>query len=445
MKALTAHLTALLILNCVWGVSAEVKVATEQLQFGSGFAFENLTAPATNDAGTRATWKLVGGERDRNGAELDALHDGKIPAGDDEPRANFFFQAGSGGGRIHVDLGEEKSVERIGSYSRHNAGRAPQVYTVYGAGADADAADLGGADPEKGGWKRIASVDTRGQKPEPGGRHGVSITDPAGGLGKFSQLLFDIRPTDERDRFGLTFFSEIDIVTSDDPKLTFVPAGKPPKVLRFQTGDNRFSFQLDASEAPGLLQWSENELAPVVLDWYPKLVALLPSDGYEAPLAVTFQFRNDMPPGVPASASGSRVNLNAPWFENQLEGEAKGCVIHELVHVVENYWRARLVNRNAKPTPGWLTEGIADYVRWFLYEPEKRGALLSPKRLAAAKHDASYRVTANFIDWVARHHDQDIARKLNAAAREGRYQEALWEEYTGKSIAELADAWRAGE
>ena len=152
-----------------------------------------------------------------------------------------------------------------------------------------------------------------------------------------------------------------------------------------------------------------------------------------------------MPPGVPASASGSRVNLNAPWFERQLEGEAKGCVIHELVHVVQNYWRARLVNRNAKPTPSWLTEGIADYVRWFLYEPESRGAQLSPERLAQAKHDASYRTTANFIDWVAREHDKDIARKLNAAAREGRYEPALWEELTGKSEGELADAWRAGK
>lgn len=101
----------------------------------------------------------------------------------------------------------------------------------------------------------------------------------------------------------------------------------------------------------------------------------------------------------------------------------------------------------ARPSgpPGWLTEGLADYVRWFLYEPETRGAILSPERLKSARHDASYRTSANFIDWVARTHDKEIARKLNAAAREGRYEESLWEEITGKSVRELADAWRAGK
>ena len=115
--------SVLLSLACVWHVSADVEISTEQLQFGSGFAFETLPAPATNDAGTRAAWSLVAGDRDRNGAELDVLHDGKVPASDDEPRANFFFQAGSDGGRIHVDLGSPVAIERIGSYSRHNGGR----------------------------------------------------------------------------------------------------------------------------------------------------------------------------------------------------------------------------------------------------------------------------------------------------------------------------------
>lgn len=437
------RLAGILVLCGAAELPADVEIASERLQFGSGFAFEKIPPPATNDAGTGAAWRVIDGQRDPNGAPLTALHDGRVPGGDDEPRANFFFRAGTTGGQIVVDLGKVSTIDRIGSYSRHNGGRAPQVYSVYGAvGKPTPPA---GGDPLLAGWTKIASVDTRPAEGDVGGRHGVAVTDSSGELGEFSQLLFDIQVTDERDRFGHTFFSEIDIVTADDPELEFVPVGKPPKLLKFATDDQKFSFQLDATEAPELLEWSEKELAPVVIEWYPKLVELLPSAGYEAPATVTFIYRNDMPDGVPASAGGARVNLNAPWFKNQLEREAKGCVIHELVHVVQNYWRARLVNRQAKRTPGWLTEGLADYVRWFLYEPQTRGAVLSPQRLKEAKHDASYRTSANFIDWVARTHDKEIARKLNAAAREGRYEDALWEEITGKSVDELADAWRSGK
>ena len=35
---------------------------------------------------------------------------------------------------------------------------------------------------------------------------------------------------------------------------------------------------------------------------------------------------------------------------------------------------ARRNNPEHKPTPGWLTEGIPDYIRWFLYEPQSHGA-----------------------------------------------------------------------
>ncbi|MFT4549413.1 MAG: hypothetical protein ACI8XO_003178 [Verrucomicrobiales bacterium] len=409
---------------------AEPRIEIERLEFGSGFAFNQIPVPAKNDVGTAAQWRLESGTADSNGGKLAVLHDGLVPAGDDSPRENFFFAASTDGGSLSVDLGKPVTIERVGTFSRHNGSRAPQVYSLHGFANDE--------------WKKLADVDTR-EKGRRGGRHGVAITDASGQLGEFSKLRFDIRPTDKRDRFGLTFFSEIDVVAAGGEKLDFVDVGKPAKVIRFGTEDKKYSFVLDATEAPEFLEWSAKELAPVVIAWYPKLVALLPSKGYEAPTAVTFQYRNDLPAGVPAYASGSSVKLNAPWFKNQLKREAKGCVIHELVHVVQNYWRARLVNRNAKPTPSWLTEGIADYVRWFLYEPEKRGALMSPARLAKARHDASYRVTANFIDWVARNYDGKIAEKLNSAAREGRYEESLWKEFTSREIGELAAEWRAGK
>jgi hypothetical protein len=440
-----------LIIACVVGcatASDGIETITEVLNAGSGFAFEKIPAPAMNDAGTDADWRVIDGTGDRNGAGLAALHDGRVPTGDDEPRANFFFSAGSDGGRILVDLGKVMSIERISTYSRHNADRGPQVYTVFGADGEAvgfDAEPKREKKPDACGWKMLAAIDSRPKDGDPSGRHGVSITHADSAIGKFRYLLFDVLPTEKRDPFGLTFFSEIDVVSAGGPELEFVPVGNPPKLVNFQSKDGKYTFQIDATEAADLAEWSEKELAPVVSEWYPKIVALLPSEGYAAPVKVRLGYRNDMPAGIPASAAGFRINLNAPWFRNQLNGEAKGCVVHEMVHVVQNYWQARRTNPNANPTPGWFVEGLPDYIRWFLYEPEKRGAMLSPDRLAQAKHDASYRVSANFIDWVSRTYDREIAMKLNAAAREGKYEDALWEKYTNKSVDALADAWRKGE
>ena len=191
------------------------------------------------------------------------------------------------------------------------------------------------------------------------------------------------------------------------------------------------------------MPWVEKELMPAVAVWYPKMIGMLPSKGYEAPKAVLMEFKTDMHPGVPAYASGNGIALSVPFFRKQLKGEAKGCVIHELVHVIQSYHRARFTTKNPTKTPGWVTEGTADYIRWFLFEPEKKGAEINKRMLDAGvvKYDASYRITGNFIDWVVRNHDKDLLRKLNEAAREGRYSDELWEKWTGKPLKELANLW----
>lgn len=437
-KALSLLLPTLATLS---PLSAEVIVVPEVLTLGNGFSFEKQAAPATNDLGTTAKWSVLSGKQDRNSAPVSAFHDGKLPKGDDEPRANFFFAAGTDGGRILVDLGKEEKIDRISSYSRHFNSRGPQVYTLYGSVSDqAPKAD---DDLLKAGWVEITKVDTRNPKEKPGGRHGVSIMGKDGPLGSYRQLIFDVRPTEKKTQFGLTFFSEIDIVKTDGPKLTSVSVKNPSKIIRFATEDKKFNFIIDATEAPQYADWTEKELKPVILEWYPKLVALLPGKDYTAPTTVTFEYRNDVRPGIPAYALGSKVTLNAPWFKNQLKREAKGCVVHELVHVVQNYWIARRVNRRAQRTPSWITEGVADYIRWFLYEPESKGAIYSPERLKKMKHDASYRITGNFMDWVSRNHNKDIVKLINDEARNGRYSDALWKEYTGKPLNELAEDWKS--
>jgi hypothetical protein len=420
----------------------EVIVHVGHSPFDSQFTFPSISAPVTNDAATAAEFTLVDGSPDSNGASLAVLHDGRVPSEEDEPSANFFFRAGTDGGRVQIDLGRVISVKQVGTYSWHATTRAPQVYKLYAAEGTEDKFERGprrDTDPTTRGWRFIAQVDTRPKKD--GGQHGVAVADSSGALGKFRYLLFDIEKTEDRDAFGNTFFSEIDVLDAEGPAPVPVASVKPtPIVKSFATDGGNFKFTIDVTAAPDLAEWSETQLQPVVLEWYPKIVAMLPSDEYEAPANVRLLFRNDMG-GTPASAGGSTINLNARWFRGERDREARGAVVHEMVHVVQNYRTGRTQPRASRP-PGWLVEGIADYIRWFLYEPQTGGAEVTQRNLTRAKYDSSYRITGNFLNWVTRNHDREIVRKLNAAAREGKYDEKLWKDWTGKTVQELGDEWR---
>lgn len=215
------------------------------------------------------------------------------------------------------------------------------------------------------------------------------------------------------------------------------PSAKPPEQSQgklFKAGE--YEFTVDTSEAPELKEWAETKLAPVCQEWYPKIVKMLPSEGYEAPKKFTIAFPKGMR-GV-AATGGTRVVCAPDWFSKNLEGEAKGAVVHELVHVVQQYGGRRgQGNRN----PGWLVEGLADWIRWFDYEPEKLRPHPNPQR---ANYNDSYRTTGHFLDYAIRTYDKDhdLIRKLNAAMREGKYDEDLWKQWTGKTLEELGAEWK---
>jgi hypothetical protein len=161
--------------------------------------------------------------------------------------------------------------------------------------------------------------------------------------------------------------------------------------------------------------------------WYPKIVALLPSEGFEPAEKVTITFD----PGYKgvAAASGGRIVCAPKWFTDHPED--LGAVVHELAHVVQAYRRGR--------PPGWLVEGIADHVRFFHYEPEDQRPRPDAKR---ARYDASYRTSAAFLEWVRAKHDPELVVKLNAACRQGRYRDEIWTELTGKTVEELGKDWK---
>jgi hypothetical protein len=197
---------------------SQVKVTTDHNSNNAAtraFKFKNVPSPAKGDAAAKAKLLLVEGEADGNGADLGALIDGALPTEEDQPAANFFWNAGTGGGRFQMDLGRVIDIAEINTYSWHPNTRGPQVYRLWASdGADPkfNAAPKANTDPATVGWKLITVVDTRSKEGEDGGQFGVSITDPAAGLGKFRYLLFDCYVTETADEFGNTFYSEIDVI-----------------------------------------------------------------------------------------------------------------------------------------------------------------------------------------------------------------------------------------
>lgn len=181
------------------------------------FKFVNVPAPSKDNAAAHARLKIVLGQRDAAGAGLAALTDGLLPVDEDQPAGNFFFNAGSYGGRLLFDFNMIIEITQVNTYSWHPSTRGPQLYNLFASdGSDPkfNPEPDGRTDPASCGWKLIATVDTRPKQGDPGGQYGVSIADPSGALGKFRYLLFDIVPTETDDPWGNTFFSEIVVSTS---------------------------------------------------------------------------------------------------------------------------------------------------------------------------------------------------------------------------------------
>jgi len=211
-------LVVAVMLSLALTARSEIKVTVEHKSGAAAtadFKFKNMPPPAKDDAAAKAKLALVLGVKDGNSADLSALTDGILPSSEDEPAANFFFNAGTLGGRFRIDLGSTIEIAQVNTYSWHPDTRGPQVYILYASdGTDPKFNVEPGVttDPLTCGWKVIALVDTRPERGNGGGQYGVSISDSSGVLGRFRYLLFDCDATEYDDPFGNTFYSEVDVV-----------------------------------------------------------------------------------------------------------------------------------------------------------------------------------------------------------------------------------------
>ncbi len=104
-------------------------------------------------------------------------------------------------------------------------------------------------------------------------------------------------------------------------------------------------------------------------------------------------------------------------------------VTHEVMHIVQNY--------PDDAGPGWITEGIADYVRYkFGVNNAAAGWSLTPFS-SKQNYDNAYRITARFFVWVEQTKHIKLVKPLDEAMRTKTYTPEFFKKTTGKTVDEL--------
>lgn len=201
-----------------------------------------------------------------------------------------------------------------------------------------------------------------------------------------------------------------------------IAVGSEPKIAAFKYP---IEIALDVADAPEMKEWGEKVIR-ICEKEYPRICDLLKSEGFKPTTQIRMAFKSDYN-GV-AEASGNRIRGSVKYFK--ANPKDIGAMVHETAHCVQLY--------RGRNNPGWLVEGVADYVRFWQYEPGKAGKLSVDK----AQYNGSYRTTAAFLAFVTDKYEPKLVTKLNATMREGKYDVTIWKTLTGKSVEELNQEWR---
>jgi basic secretory peptidase family protein len=129
--------------------------------------------------------------------------------------------------------------------------------------------------------------------------------------------------------------------------------------------------------------------------------------------------------GVAETEAGV-ARYNPRWLKSHPEDI--DVVTHEVMHIVQDY---------RHDGPGWLTEGIADYVRYVYGVNNVKGGWTLPDYRASQSYNNAYRITARFLVWVEKNKNRHIVDKMDAAMRDGTYTPELWVKLTGKTLDAL--------
>ncbi|MCC7230662.1 MAG: hypothetical protein IT203_09740 [Fimbriimonadaceae bacterium] len=179
---------------------------------------------------------------------------------------------------------------------------------------------------------------------------------------------------------------------------------------------------VDVSDFPESKAWGDAAKG-LVETWFPTVCSLLATEGFHPPKEIKLVIKKEI--SAPAWANGGTITISGKWITQHPDD--LGMVVHELTHVVQSY-------PGSKSTPGWLVEGIADYIRWWRYEPEAPRPKVDPVK---SKYTDSYRTTAAWLAWTSRKYNMGLVPALDRSMRKGEDPMPLFEQLTGKNADDL--------
>lgn len=126
-----------------------------------------------------------------------------------------------------------------------------------------------------------------------------------------------------------------------------------------------------------------------------------------------------------AEAGGNTVRFNPKWFDghpNDID-----VVTHEVMHIIQSYGH--------RAGPWWITEGIADYVRYKYGVANEAGGWSLTPFSPDHHYNKGYRITARFFAWMEKQHP-GFVKKLDGHMRAHTYTAATCTAITGKTLDE---------
>lgn len=182
-----------------------------------------------------------------------------------------------------------------------------------------------------------------------------------------------------------------------------------------------FTVHIDTTKAPECEAFAAKSKT-LVEEWYPKINEILFGKDHPLPSADVSLIFEPMK-GV-ANTSNNVIRISAEWVTKKAPNDY-GMVVHELTHIVQDY-RGK--------GEGWLTEGIADYIRDRHFEPGVRHHRIDPEK---GSYRQAYGIAATFLIWLEEHKSKDLVRKLNIASHDGTYRRELFAELCGVDLDAL--------
>ncbi|UGU15696.1 basic secretory family protein [Sinomicrobium kalidii] len=182
------------------------------------------------------------------------------------------------------------------------------------------------------------------------------------------------------------------------------------------------------NDDPGLKKEVRSGLIKNFFKVYPKLVR-----DFNPRATDTVRVKIDTAYNGVAYAHNGKVTISSRWLEKK-PGDTD-VITHEVMHLVQAY--------PPDSGPGWLTEGIADYVRYVYGVDNEKAGWSLPAYEPGHHYENSYRITARFLVWLTENRNKDIVPLLDEHMRNKTYSPELWKTYTSKSLDDLWTMYQA--